>query len=110
MADDTFLDGAMMENPNKTKNEYSIICDIGSPITYKNLFDITYNGPGSTLAKRINEYGMMIIGVVGNATYGCDGAIGGLFGVSIVLWADKSAVLFTGFAIVDADAVDITLR
>lgn len=31
----------------------------------------TYNVPGKTLAPLTNEYGIMIIGVVGNARYGC---------------------------------------
>lgn len=31
----------------------------------------TYKGPGNTLAPRINEYGMMIMGVVGSAKNGC---------------------------------------
>lgn len=33
----------------------------------------TYKGPGSTLAPRINEYGMMMMGVVGSAKNGCVG-------------------------------------
>lgn len=36
---------------------------------------ITHNGPGNIFAPRINEYGMMIIGVVGSAKNGCDGPI-----------------------------------
>lgn len=62
----------------------------------------TYSGPGSTLAKRINEYGMITIGVVGSAKYGCGGMIGGLFGISIGLCDDS--VPLTGLATVGAAA------
>lgn len=41
----------------------------------------TYNGPGMTLAFLIKEYGMMMIGLVGNAKNGCD-ETGGDFAVS----------------------------
>lgn len=33
----------------------------------------TYSGPGSTLAPRINEYGIITIGLVGSARYGGGG-------------------------------------
>lgn len=39
---------------------------------YYNYLLLTYNGPGNTLAPRISEYGIMIIGVVGSAKNGCD--------------------------------------
>lgn len=39
----------------------------------------TYNGPGNMLPRLINEYGIMTMGFVGNAKYGCGGdIIGGL--------------------------------
>lgn len=69
--------------------------------------EFTYNGPGSTLANRINEYGIMIIGVVGNARYGWDDAIDGLFGVSI--WLCDSSAPLTGFTTGAVAAAGITL-
>lgn len=47
----------------------------------------SYSGPGITLALRINEYGTIIIGLVGNAKYGPDCWLlvtNGLFGVAVV--------------------------
>lgn len=45
--------------------------------------DATLSGPGSTFALRINEHGMIMIGVVGSARYGCDIPMAsGLFGLS----------------------------
>lgn len=45
--------------------------------------DATDNGPGNTFALRINEHGMIMIGVVGSARYGCDIPMAsGLFGLS----------------------------
>jgi hypothetical protein len=37
----------------------------------KGIINYTYNGPGMMLAVRISEYGMIIIGFVGNARNGC---------------------------------------
>lgn len=43
----------------------------------------TYKGPGKTLAPRISEYGIITMGLVGNARYGCGGDItGGLLAIS----------------------------
>lgn len=45
--------------------------------------EVTVSGPGNTFALRINEHGMMMIGVVGSARYGCDIPMAsGLFGLS----------------------------
>lgn len=68
------------------------------------IFEGSYNGPGTTLASRIKLYGIMIIGDVGNATYGCGGMIGGLFGVSCGL-CDES-LPFTVFEFEVAAPVD----
>lgn len=50
----------------------------------------TYKGPGNTLAPRIKEYGMMIMGVVGRAKNGCVGpptASGNLlFSSALFVW------------------------
>lgn len=45
----------------------------------------TYNGPGMTLAFLMSEYGIMMIGFVGNAKKGCD-ETGGDLGASWGLW------------------------
>lgn len=43
----------------------------------------TYNGPGSTLAARTSEYGIIMIGLVGKAKNGCDDpTVSGVFGLS----------------------------
>lgn len=49
---------------------------------FRGSFGRSYNSAGMTLAPRINEYGITIIGLVGNARNGCCGATGGVFGTS----------------------------
>lgn len=68
--------------------------------------DATVSGPGNTFALRINEHGMIMIGVVGSARYGCDIPMAsGLFGLSsgvfrpVFVVDALPAVAFVGIAL-----------
>lgn len=63
----------------------------------KKVKTFSYNGPGNTFAPRINEYGIIIMGVVGSAKNGCVGPIvsGNLLFSSVVFgWTGFWATFF----------------
>lgn len=69
--------------------------------------DATVSGPGNTFALRINEHGMIMIGVVGSARYGCDNPMAsGLFGLSSGVFRP----VFVVGALPAAATVDIALN